>query len=117
MLWAMRAAMFLAHAAIGTTLALAVSAAISRHWKVAIRRLAAAALAFVIGVFAMGLFAAAHATSVYPGHAVDPVQKARVVGETIATQMNSATFGFALGLVASAALAWRSRRTRHSSSA
>ena len=102
--------MFAGYAVVGVAIALAGSAAISRRWKAALLRIGLGALGFMLGAAVMGLFSAAYVASVYDGSRFEPAQKARILGEVIATQMNWAALGVLPGILVGAALGWRSHR-------
>lgn len=110
MLWGMRAFMFLAYLSLGGLLALAVSRFLTRKWNAGLKAAGLALATFVFSSIAMGLWGVAYATSVSDGRSLDPADKARFLGEAIATQMNYAALGLPIGVVIIAIVQLRTTR-------
>jgi hypothetical protein len=87
----------------------AFSAVFRANWKLAAIRVVAAAANLALAFILLSSAASALGRGALPG-SVDPMQKARLLGENIACLMNISVFGLPLGLLAGLWSAFRDRR-------
>jgi hypothetical protein len=104
--------MFLSHVAIGAAVALALFALVSREWKTAMKRVAIAIGLILVAGILMGVTSVVYVASLVDGVQLEPSGKARLLAETISTQMNFASGGLLLGLVVGGLRGWHQRPRR-----
>lgn len=112
MLWVFRVVMFVGYAVIGAAVARTLMAFVAQEWRIGLKRAALTVGLLIVSLVCMGLLGAAYTASQVDGTRLRPIEKARFLGEAIATQMNLGAIGLVPGVVLGVLIERRRQRRR-----